>query len=110
MSGPLSDPMMKDFDALWRRATAHDAAQTEHVYRSLADHYAEPGRHYHTLSHISHCLAQVALATELLPTADSIKLALWFHDVIWHPGARRTFAAPRPVPGCRVTCWMTSNG
>jgi len=84
----MSDPMMKDFITLWQRATAHDASQAGHVYRSLADHYAEPERHYHTLGHISHCLAQAALAAALLPNADSIKLAIWFHDVVWNAGAR----------------------
>ena len=73
--------------ALWLRVTSHDEAQAARVCESVVDRYREPARRYHTLTHIRHCLDQAALASSLLPDADTIALGIWFHDVVYVPAA-----------------------
>ena len=60
-------------------------ADGERLYRTIEDKYSEPHRHYHTLSHIRHCLEQLDRAAHLAADAEAIELALWFHDVIYDP-------------------------
>ncbi|KVF70480.1 hypothetical protein WS75_23520 [Burkholderia sp. FL-7-2-10-S1-D7] len=77
--------MQERFVALWSWSGGTDA---EGVYRMLARCYAEPVRHYHTLVHVRRCLRQFDLARESIPEPDAVELALWFHDVIFVPGAK----------------------
>ncbi|WP_425117606.1 hypothetical protein [Burkholderia anthina] len=54
----------------------------------LARCYMEPARHYHTLVHVRRCLRHLDQARDLIPEPDAVELALWFHDVIFVPGAK----------------------
>ncbi|UEP46615.1 hypothetical protein [Burkholderia sp. B21-005] len=54
----------------------------------LACRYAEPARHYHTLVHVRRCLRHLDLARGAIPEPEAVELALWFHDVIFVPGAQ----------------------
>lgn len=53
------------------------------LYADLARRYGETGRHYHTLDHLAAMLG--TLAQLPLPAASSpaVRLAVWFHDVIY---------------------------
>jgi predicted metal-dependent HD superfamily phosphohydrolase len=73
------------FVALWKRCGGTGA---ESVYAELVRHYAEPGRHYHTLRHVHRCLGDLDWARGEIPAPDSVELALWCHDVIYVPGSR----------------------
>ncbi|CAB3965984.1 MULTISPECIES: hypothetical protein [Burkholderia] len=73
------------FVALWACSGGKHA---EYVYDTLARSYAEPARHYHTLAHVRRCLRHVDLARDWIPEPDVVELALWFHDVIYVPGAK----------------------
>ncbi|VWD35725.1 hypothetical protein BLA18110_06482 [Burkholderia lata] len=73
------------FVALW---SGSGGTHAEEVYRLLAEGYSEPMRHYHTLVHVRRCLRQVDLARSAIPDPDVVELALWFHDVIYVPGAK----------------------
>ncbi|OXI77760.1 hypothetical protein CFB50_36110 [Burkholderia sp. AU33423] len=73
------------FVALW---SGSGGAHAEEVYRLVAGGYSEPMRHYHTLAHVKRCLRQVDLARGAMPDPDAVELALWFHDVIYVPGAK----------------------
>jgi predicted metal-dependent HD superfamily phosphohydrolase len=76
------------FAALWGRCLAGvPSAAGEEVYARLAELYGEPHRHYHTLTHIRHCLSQFDLAAALMDDPDAVEMALWFHDAIYVPGA-----------------------
>ncbi|WP_442865736.1 HD domain-containing protein [Burkholderia sp. IMCC1007] len=54
----------------------------------LARCYMEPVRHYHTLVHVRRCLRHLELARDAIHEPDTVELALWFHDVIFVPGAK----------------------
>lgn len=76
------------FEALWKRhAIPGSVAEPAAVYRELMAAYGEPGRHYHTATHIAHCLEQFDPAAPLMGEADAVEMALWFHDAIYEPRA-----------------------
>ena len=54
--------------------------------RLLASH-AAPGRHYHTLQHLSECLTLFADVAHLAERPGEAAIALWFHDAIYVPRA-----------------------
>ncbi|MFO1392209.1 MAG: TIR domain-containing protein [Steroidobacteraceae bacterium] len=79
--------LLQDFTALWRRVSGCGELAAESARRAVFDRYREPARRYHTLAHIRHCLEQADLAAAELPNADALRLAIWFHDVVYEPAA-----------------------
>ena len=77
------------FVALWERCHV-DAGSSNPlaIHATLCRHYQEPARRYHTLAHIQHCLREFDAARPADDCADKIELALWFHDVVFVPGAQ----------------------
>ncbi|AXF23554.1 hypothetical protein CUJ89_24395 [Burkholderia pyrrocinia] len=73
------------FVALW---SCSGGTHAEDVYGMLERCYTEPARHYHTLAHVRRCLRHLDLARGSIPEPDAVELALWFHDVIFVPGAK----------------------
>lgn len=57
------------------------------IFPLLAEHYSEPGRHYHTLQHIHECLLRLDQVKDLPVDSDAVELALWFHDAVYDPTA-----------------------
>lgn len=57
------------------------------ICRSIIDRYAEPQRRYHNREHLLHCLAEHDRASSQMSRPDLVEMALWFHDVIFEPGA-----------------------
>ncbi len=53
------------------------------VFRALLEKYQEPGRYYHTLTHIKACLVQFDAVRGLLTEPPAVELALWFHDAVY---------------------------
>jgi predicted metal-dependent HD superfamily phosphohydrolase len=57
------------------------------VFADLAERYAGPDRHYHTLSHLADVLDWLdRLAAPAAPSA-ALRLAAWFHDAVYDPRA-----------------------
>ena len=71
--------------ALWNRFGGQGSVRS--VFANLAKAYAEPGRAYHNTNHIRDCLSQLDLSHELARNPDEVEVALWFHDVVYVPGA-----------------------
>lgn len=99
----MQDRLKGEFMELWLGVAEDDPANAEHVFRALMDHYAEPGRHYHTLNHVDHCLGQARLVVGMLPDVNALNLAIWFHDAIYDSRAgdneARSAALFRDVAG-----------
>jgi predicted metal-dependent HD superfamily phosphohydrolase len=60
-------------------------AVVEDVHANLLSAWSEPGRHYHTLQHLSECLALAReWGGELAPVDSALLVvALWFHDAVY---------------------------
>ena len=87
-AGGRSPPPTDDcgFAELMRRIGLDDT-DARSLWADVHRRYAEPARRYHTLEHLRHCLAQADLATGRMPDADTVRLAIWFHDVVYEPAA-----------------------
>ena len=52
----------------------------------IMDRYSEPGRFYHTATHIAHGLRLIEMAAHLLEHPDTVRYAWELHDVVYAPG------------------------
>jgi predicted metal-dependent HD superfamily phosphohydrolase len=77
--------LSKRFCDLWRSCSGVNAEQ---VWQKLQQHYQEPHRYYHTLGHLAHCLRELEIAKDHVVEFSATEMALWFHDIIYHYGAR----------------------
>lgn len=75
------------FCRLWNRCAGAGQQRAAALFSALDAYYGEPHRHYHTGVHIEDCLSRMDLAAAQLVQPDSVELAVWFHDVIYQPGA-----------------------
>ena len=76
------------FQLLWRQCLLDQSADNSAaVHQQLIDSYNEPQRVYHTLKHIEHCLTHLDGINVQLENPVAVELAIWFHDVIYAPGA-----------------------
>jgi predicted metal-dependent HD superfamily phosphohydrolase len=73
------------FCDLWQRCGGEIAPA---VWQKIRSHYQEPNRHYHTLGHIGHCMTQLDVARAHIQEFDATEMAIWWHDVIYHYGAK----------------------
>lgn len=53
------------------------------LFEQLVRAYEEPQRHYHSLQHLSECLAHFEQARHLAKQPGEVAIALWFHDAIY---------------------------
>ena len=61
---------------------------TKKTFARLVAAYSHPSRHYHTLEHIFHVLENIQTLQSLSNQLTSVKLAAWFHDVVYDSKAR----------------------
>jgi predicted metal-dependent HD superfamily phosphohydrolase len=60
----------------------------ELLFHELDHCYGEEHRCYHNWSHISNCLDEFQSAHFLARHPTAVELALWYHDMIYTPGAQ----------------------
>lgn len=63
----------------------NSATNAKQHFNILAEKYAEPVRHYHTLAHIYACLQHFDSIVASISKPVEIELAIWFHDAIYNP-------------------------
>ncbi len=77
------------FTDLWSRNLIQGAPNKGlQIYQMLIDAYNEKQRVYHTQQHIEDCLTLFDEIKSYLQNADSVELAIWFHDVIYQINSR----------------------
>lgn len=69
------------------RRLAVSTAAGNAAFGSLAAHYQDPPRAYHTLAHARRVVAAVDKLALYAQAPDAVRLAGWFHDAIYNPGA-----------------------
>ena len=74
----------QDWDEFSKRC-AFPVAHSVTIFQQLLKAYSEPQRHYHSVQHIVECLKHLDEVRHLLQDAQSVELALWFHDVVYNP-------------------------
>jgi predicted metal-dependent HD superfamily phosphohydrolase len=55
----------------------------DETFEDIRQHYAEPGRFYHSLDHIEAMLETVESLAAFARNLNAVKLAVWLHDVIY---------------------------
>jgi predicted metal-dependent HD superfamily phosphohydrolase len=71
---------------LWSRLGA--GSDPRPLHQEIRRAYGEPHRYYHTLEHVRRVLGLFDHIRERLARPDEAELALWLHDVIYHPRGR----------------------
>jgi predicted metal-dependent HD superfamily phosphohydrolase len=78
------DKMLENsWRSLVRRLGAEDAAEA--VFEQLVRHYAVADRAYHNLGHVASVLQWIETLQGCAACPDAVRLAGWFHDVIYDP-------------------------
>jgi predicted metal-dependent HD superfamily phosphohydrolase len=78
----------KRFCALWgRHEISGGGSDPAGIWAELLDHFTEPHRRYHGISHMEQCLLEFDQASTGMENSDAVEMALWFHDVIYAAGA-----------------------
>jgi len=75
-------------EARWLRLMdelAIDGGSAEEVWQNLAAAYEGNGRFYHNLTHIQHTLDIADQLQNVAKDFTAVRLALWFHDVVYDP-------------------------
>lgn len=57
------------------------------IFNALQAHYQDDGRYYHNLAHVRQVLETVERLAPYAEALPAVKLAAWFHDAIYEPGA-----------------------
>jgi predicted metal-dependent HD superfamily phosphohydrolase len=80
----------RELTARWSADLGHRGPATD-ALRSLLARHAEPHRRYHTAVHVAHVLRGVQRLGDAagldVASARTVRLAAWYHDVVYDPRA-----------------------
>lgn len=77
-----------DLTTAWRTLIRKHSATTQiaDTGQALLDSWGEPHRRYHDIAHLREVLGRVDELAEYAVDADAVRLAAWYHDVIYRCG------------------------
>ncbi len=75
--------LKKDWTALASMYST-DKSKIGEFWQEIVIHYSSPKRHYHNLEHISNMLTQSQKHADNLKDPETVKLAIWYHDIIYN--------------------------
>ena len=82
----MSEPDLHTrFTSLWARLAPRGDAEA--TFEAVLRGWLEPHRRYHGLDHLRDCLARLDEAPATAEVRDLAEAALWYHDVVYRPGA-----------------------
>ena len=73
--------MIDRWNELWKKLDT--AKKAEDLFYQLINAYSGKNRDYHNISHIMLCLNEFDRVKDRLKDPKEVKLAIWFHDVIY---------------------------
>jgi len=82
MTHPLEKNFTRHLLALNRNI---EPAAADNLWHNIANHYSEPIRAYHNLTHLRQLFGQFEQVKSKLKQPDIIALALFYHDIIYKP-------------------------
>lgn len=77
--------LRRRFEGLWSRLGA--SREVGALLETVLQAYREPHRVYHGMDHLRDCLRQLDRAPAGETERDLAEAALWFHDLVYVPGA-----------------------
>ncbi|MBP0451249.1 hypothetical protein J5Y04_17115 [Kitasatospora sp. RG8] len=83
MASMPTDDLLTAWTALLHRCGTD--TDPEPAGRELLRRWTEPQRRYHTADHLRAVLDQVDALAEHAESADTVRLAVWFHDAVYRP-------------------------
>ncbi len=79
----------KRFKKLWKRvATLVTKPDWRTPWKDIVRCYSEPGRHYHSDTHVAFCLSELDKISNGPVRRDLVELSIWFHDLVYEMGAK----------------------
>ncbi len=88
----MSTERMTKLRGLWRTHMnalgTFDAGAAGKAFDRLCASYAEPQRHYHTLSHLVALFDCLELYADEIGDPSRLALAAWYHDCVYDPKAK----------------------
>jgi predicted metal-dependent HD superfamily phosphohydrolase len=82
----MNDTALRErFGRLWRRLGAR--GDSGPAFELILRSWQEPHRHYHGLDHLQDCLDRLDEAPATPRECDLAEAALWYHDLVYQPGA-----------------------
>src|SRR5438105_15026827 len=78
----MSDVMLRKWNDLLQTWPL-DQTLAGRLFEDVSNHYAGPGRFYHTLEHVQNVLEIVETLASSARNPNAIKLAAWLHDVVY---------------------------
>src|SRR5690348_15882842 len=92
MNDEVNQPaIIQDQKIAWERLVAPyrpDPAKLQNHFEKLIAAYNEPGRYYHTATHIWHVLETCEKLKAHANHFSAVQFAAWFHDVVYDTRAR----------------------
>ena len=88
--GIISNETMKRLQENWSHLVEPftiDPQVKSRIFQQLVDAYSQPHRYYHTLTHIRHSLAVLAILRSHCQNFVALQFAAWFHDSVYDPKA-----------------------
>lgn len=82
--GPEFADLLRAWQALITTHTAAPSARVAEIGRALLASWGEPHRRYHNLAHLRYVLLRVDELAAHAVDPDVVRLAAWYHDVIYH--------------------------
>ena len=77
--------MINWLNSKWYNLTKNycDSTLAESLWTEIESKYTTKNRHYHNLSHIFNMLKQLDETQTKIKDLDSLKFAIWYHDIIY---------------------------
>ncbi len=79
------------------------------VFGELAAHYQTDGRAYHNLAHVQQVLTSAEAVAGQAVDWSAVQLAIWFHDVVYVPGAPDNEAQSAHYARRMLQSWQLSE-
>lgn len=76
--------LISGLETRWQNL-CHQSTLSPETFSTIKNHYSEPHRRYHNLSHLDQCFTEFDSIKDKLQDPLSVELALWFHDFFYDP-------------------------
>ena len=93
----------------WIALGGESGSCVDRLFEALEAGYSEPGRHFHDRSHVVNLLSHLDQVTSQLDDLASVRVAVWFHDVICVPGESGNEQASADL-WCNLAAGSVSHG